>query len=156
MAVAWIVPVLTDLNNYLVGAQVTAINTAALATGAGQTDRFTEARLSVVQRIRMKIVSCAGNVLSATTNSIPPSLKMGACLLIIQALQTSIPSLKLTEDQVRLVESFEEDLTAVAACDLAVEEPTDPLDPPVEQTSGAVELVSSTTRRATRDTLKGL
>src|SRR6185503_16886752 len=98
MAVAWIIPALTDLNNYLVGAQVSAVNTAALATGAGQTDRFTEARLSVCNRIRNKIESCEGNRISATALAIPPSLKMCACLLIIQALQTSIPSLKLTED----------------------------------------------------------
>lgn len=154
MSVAWTTVVLADLNNYLVGAQVNAVNTAALA--AGQADRFTEVQLSVVNRIRNKIESCANNRLSATLLTVPPSLKQGACLLIIQALQTSIPALKLSEDQVRLIETFESDLTAIAKCDLKVEEPTDPLDPPQVQSGGAIELASSTPRRATRDTLSGL
>jgi len=154
MSVAWVTIALTDLNSYLVGAQVTAVNTAALA--GGQVDRFTEARLSVVSRIRNKIESCTTNRVSATALTVPPSLKMCACLLIIQALQTSIPSLKLTDDQVRLIETFEKDLLDIASCDLKVEQPTDPLDPPNAQAGANVEVVSSTTRRATRDTLAGL
>lgn len=154
MAVAWIIPALTDLNSYLVGAQVTAVNTAALA--AAQSDRFTEVRLSVCNRIRNKIESCRNNRISATALAIPPSLKMAACLLIIQGLQTSIPSLKLTEDQVRLIETIERDLTAIQKCELTVEEATDPLDPQNAQTGGSIEIASSTTRTATRAKLDGL
>jgi len=154
MAVTWITIAVADLNNYLVGAQVTAVNTAALASG--QTDRFTEVKLSVISRIRNKIETCLSNHLSATALTIPPSLKQCACLLIIQGLQSSIPSLKLSEDQKKLIETFESDLTAIAACKLTIEEPTDPLEPPNAQRGGPIEVVKSTTRKATRDTLSGL
>lgn len=154
MAIAWITIALADLNNYLVGAQVAAVNTAALASG--QTDRFTEVKQSVINRIRNKIESCSTNRLSATPLTIPPSLKQCACLLIIQGLQSSIPSLKLSEDQKTQIETFESDLTAIAACKLTVEEATDPLEPQLAQSGGAIELAKSTTRKATRDTLSGL
>lgn len=154
MPVAWIQIVLADLNNYLVAAQVNAVNTAAL--GAGQVDRFTEVMTSVVNRIRNKIESCAGNRISLTPLTIPPSLKQCACLLIIEGLQSSIPSLRLSEDQVRQIERFQEDLDLIATCDLKVEGPTDPLEPGQVQSGAAVEVVSSSPRRATRDTLRGL
>lgn len=154
MPVAWITIAVTDLNNYLVAAQVGAVNTAAL--GSGQTDRFTEVKTSVLNRIRNKIESCANNRLSLTPLTIPPSLKACACLLIIEGLQSSIPSLKLSEDQVRQIEKYEADLTAIAKCELTVEEPTDPLDPGNAQTGGAVEVFTDNTRRFTRRTMDGL
>lgn len=152
--VTWTTIVVADLNNYLVGAQVNAINTAALASG--QADRFTEIRNSVVSRIRNKIETCLSNRLSSTAMTIPPSLKQCACLLIIQGLQSSIPSLKLTEDQKKQIDTFESDLTAIAACKLTIEEPPDPLEPPNAQRGGPIEVVNSTTRKATRDTMSGL
>jgi hypothetical protein len=154
MPVAWVTIVVGDLNHYLVGAQVVAINTAALASG--QTDRFTRVMTDVVNRIRNKIETCSGNQLSATPLTIPPSLRAGACLLILEGMQGSIPALKLTEDQVRQIDRYQKDLDLIAACDLTVEEPPDPLDPPNAQSGGAIEVVSNTPRQATRDKMKGL
>ena len=154
MAVAWVTIVVGDLNHYLVGAQVSAVNTAALASG--QTDRFARVMTDVVNRIRNKIETCVANRISATALTVPPSLRAGACLLIMEAMQASIPSLKLTEDQVRQIERYQKDLDLITKCELTVEEPTDPLEPANAQRGGAVELVSSTTRNATREKLAGL
>lgn len=152
--VAWVTIAVADLEHYLVAAQVSAMNTAAL--GGSQTDRFTRVMTDVVNRIRSKIESCHTNHLSATPLTVPPSLRGGACLLIIAGMQSSIPSLRLTEDQRKEVETFEKDLDLVAECKLAVEEPTNPLDPKQSQQGGDVELVSSTTRLATRAKTRGL
>ena len=154
MSVAWVTLVVGDLNHYMVAAQVSAVNTAALA--AGQADRFTRVMTDVVNRIRNKIETCPGNRVSATALSIPPSLRAGACLLIIQGMQTAIPSLKLTEDQKAEIDRYQKDLDLIAECKLTVEEPVDPLDPPNAQVGGNVEVASSTTRQATRTTLAGL
>lgn len=153
MPVAWITIALTDLNNYLVGAQVSAVNTAALASG--QSDRFTEVMQSVVNRIRNKIESCSSNRISETALTIPPSLKACACLLIIQGLQSSIPSLKLSEDQVRLIETYESDLTAIAKCELRVEDPEDPLEPG-NSTASSTPRFGTRTRYFERDDHDGL
>ena len=154
MAVAWVSIVVGDLNHYLVGAQVSAINTAAL--GSGQTDRFTRVMTDVINRIRNKVETCRNNRVSTTALTIPPSLRAGACLLMIQGMQSSIPSLKLTEDQQTQIERYQKDIDLIAECKLAVEEPTDPLDPQNAQAGGSIEIASSTTRLATRAKLAGL
>lgn len=153
MAVTWITIAVADLNNYLVAAQVSAVNTAAL--GSGQTDRFTEVQLSVISRIRNKIESCRTNRISETALTIPPSLKACACLLIIEGLQSSIPSLKLSPDQVRQIEKYEDDLTAIAKCELTVEDPTDPLDPRNSTTSSSPSF-GARTRNFERDDQDGI
>jgi len=154
MPVAWVPIVLEDLNNYLVGAQVAAINTAAMA--AGQVDRFPRVMTDVTQRIRLKIESCVNNRISSTALTIPPSLRGGACLLIIQGMQASIPALKLTQDQKDQIETFQKDLDLIANCKLSIEIPTDPLEPGDAQVGGAIQVISSGTRITTRDRLTGL
>jgi len=152
--VAWVTIALADLEHYLVAAQVSAINSAAL--GGAQTDRFTRVMTDVVNRVRLKIESCVTNHVSATALTVPPSMRGGVCLLIIAGMQASIPSLRLSEDQRKEIDTFEKDLEAIADCKLAVEAPVDPLVPGDAQRGTDVELASSTTRKATRDTLRGL
>ena len=131
MAVAWVTIEVADLNDYLVGAQVDAVNSAALAEGQG--DRFTNVMTNAVNSVRTKIETCTRNRVSATPLSVPPSLVEHTCMIIIDALQGSIPGLALTEDQVRRINRLRDELDKVAKCDLAVEQPTDPLDPPNAQ-----------------------
>ena len=143
-----------QLQPYLVADQVTALNTSAL--GSGQSDRFDEVVATIVTRVRNKIASCRSNVLSATPNSVPPEAVWIACWLIIEAIQPGIPGLAFTEDQVRLLKKAEKDLDAMAACELAVSAPEDPLEPSGVQGSGGVAIVSNVKRKVTRETLSGL
>ncbi len=153
MAIDWITIVVTDLNDYLVGAQVSALRTAALA--AGQADPFTAIMPDIVNRIRLKIESCKTNRVSATALTIPPELKWIACYLIIEAMQVRLPALKLTEDQKNQVKAAKDELNLIAKCDSVVSEPTDPLEPGDAQVGGAIEIASKTTRQFTRDKLSG-
>lgn len=149
---SWIVIIAEDLNDYLVADQVEAIRTAAL--GDGQTDRFAAVMPAVASRIRAEI-QAGDQEVSATANSIPDSLKMTACLLIIEAIQGGIPGLSLTEDQRTMIRDAREYLKRIASGEIKVEMPGDAA-PNNTQSAGGAQVVSSTTRRMTRDTLGGL
>lgn len=151
---AWITVAASDLNTYLVSAQVSAIRTAA--TAPGQTDRFAEAMPTVINRIRKNIESCVRNKVSATPLTIPAELKWVACYLIIEELQAAIPGLKLTTDQQTKIKDAKDDLLRIAKCDLVVTAPDDPLNPDDAQRGGQVQVASKSCRRATRESLRGL
>ena len=145
---SWITLSLADLNNYLVGAQVTALNSSALA--AGQSDRFTSIMTDMVNRIRVKVEGCPRNYISATPLTIPPELKWCACYLIIEAMQAAVPGLKLTDDQRNQIAKANEQLTRIADCKEVVSVPPDPLVPPDVQRGGQTQLLTRSRRFATR------
>ncbi len=150
----WITIESTDLDDYLVAAQTAALRSAAL--GAGQTDPFSRVMPDVCSRIRAEIRACPANQVSETANSIPPELKSIACALLIEAMQARLPMLKLTEDQKKAADEGRKYLARIAKCEIPVEQPDDPLDPDSMQRPGGVELLSSSTRLATRAKLAGL
>ena len=151
---AWITISLTDLNDYLVGAQVNALNSSALASG--QTDRFSRVMTDMVNRIRAKIEGCPRNHISATPLTVPPELKWAACYLIIEAMQAGVPGLKLTDDQRNQITRANEQLTRIADCREVVSIPNDPLTPPDVQRSGQTRLITSTDAVATRAQTRNL
>jgi hypothetical protein len=151
---AWITIAVSDLNDYLVAAQVNALRSAAL--GSGQSDPFTNVMQAVTNRVRAKILSCDRNQVSATSYEVPPELKTQTIWLILEAMQSRIPGLKLTDEQKTLVTKAEKDLDDVAACDFAITTPTTPLTPSGVARGNEVELVSSRTRTATPAKLAGL
>lgn len=150
---AWITITSSDLNDYLVGAQVNALKTAALASG--QTDPFPRVMADIVERARREIQACPTNKLSATASTIPPELKSQACYLIIEAMQARLPGLKLTEEQRTLISDAKDYLKRIAKCEIPITEPPDPLADQVQR-QGDIELVTKPTRKATRDKLAGL
>ena len=145
---AWLTIQLSDLNDYLVGAQVTALNSTALA--AGQSDRFTKTMTDMVNRIRVKIEGCPRNHISATPLTIPPELKWVACYLIIEAMQAGVPGLKLTDDQRNQIAKANEQLTRIADGKEVVSIPNDPLTPVDVQRGGQTQLITHTRRVASR------
>lgn len=151
---AWITIQLSDLNDYLVGAQVTALNSAALAPG--QSDRFTKTMTDMVNRIRVKIEGCPRNHISATPLTVPPELKWVACYLIIEAMQAGVPGLKITDDQRNQIAKANDQLTRIADCKEVVSLPTDPLTPVDVQRGGQTQLVSSSRRVASPHQTRGL
>lgn len=152
MAAAWINLVATDLEDYLVAAQVSAMRTAAL--GDSQGDPFDKVMPDVVRDMRRKIESCPRNVLSATADSIPPELKKAACYLIIEALEGRL-KLKVTEDQRKQIDKAEKQMERIADCKEVVTAPLDPEEHQGQQ-SGGVTVVNSTCREASRERLNGI
>jgi hypothetical protein len=151
---AWLAIQLTDLNDYLVAAQVSALNSSALATG--QSDRFTQVMTDMVNRIRVKIEGCPRNHVSATPLTVPPELKWVACYLIIEAMQAAVPGLRLTDDQRAQIAKANEQLTRVADCKEVVSLPPDPLNPVDVQRGGETQLVTRTRRIASRRETRNL
>jgi len=152
MSTAWITIASTDLDDYDVAAEIDAAQTAALASG--QADPFDTVMPDVIARMRAQIASCDNNVVSATANSIPPSLKTHACWLIIEAMVGRL-SLTLSDERKTMVADAKRYMEKVASCDYVIEDPTDPVDPGVSS-GGDIVIVTSETRRATRATLAGL
>jgi hypothetical protein len=153
MATAWIVIATTDLDDYLVGAQASAVRTAALA--AGQSDTFASVMNDVALRIRSKISSCSTAQISATAQTIPPELKWAGVMLLIETLSGRIPSIKLTDDQKAMLSRAYTALDRVADCKDEVSTPLDPETPDVQRNS-AVEVATSSTRTRTHALMKGL
>jgi hypothetical protein len=144
----WLTIALTDLNDYLVGAQVTALNSSALASG--QSARFTNIMTDMVNRIRVKIETCPRNHISATPLTVPPELKWVACYLIIEALQSGIPGLQLTDDQRNQIARANDQLERIAECKDAVSVPDDPLVPADVQRGGQAQLLTHSRRVSSR------
>lgn len=148
---AWVVIAAADLNDYLVAAQVSALRTAALASG--QADPFTNVMHDRANYVRNRISTRIQ--ISETAYAVPPELKSCTCYLIIEAMQVRIPALKLTEDQRRLVDRAYKDLDLAGTDKLPVSEPDDPTDPDIQPGEG-IEQVSAPTRVVTRSKLDGL
>ncbi len=128
----WITLVADDLNDYLVGAQVTALRTAALSPGQG--DPVTEAIEDITAEVRNHVASCSSYILSNDPATIPPELKRHALALVIEAAQPRL-KLKLSEDQVRAATRAWTILGKVAKCDYTVSTPTDPESQPADQSA---------------------
>jgi phage gp36-like protein len=150
---AWVVITSSDLDDYSVGSKVNALRTAALSGGQG--DPFDRVMPDVAATCRNMIASNAGNVLSATANSVPPETKTHVCWLIIEALQTRLMGLKLTEEERRMIDRAWQYFRDVAKGDVTVSAPDDPSESEV-QGGAAISVVSTGERVSNRDTLAGL
>lgn len=124
----WIVIAESDLNDYLVAAQMDALKNAALASG--QTDPFPRVMPDIASRIRAEVRGCAINKVSNLANSIPPDLKADACFLIIEAMSARLsPALPLNQDQKDACREARAYLKRIAACEVPITQPDDPQDP---------------------------
>ncbi len=135
----WIVPQVEDLNDYLAGRAIVSFRTKALATG--QQDPYEPVMIDITNTIRLDIASCATNSISETPNSIPPSLKTIASLMIIEAMQGRLPGVNLTDKQADMLKDGKGRLKRIASCNAKVEAPTDPEDVPTVQQGGGPEVV---------------
>jgi hypothetical protein len=149
----WITITVADLKAYLVGAQVTALQTAALASG--QSDPVEDIIDEISGAMRLEIASCDDNVLSATANSIPPELKAEACALIIEAAQPRL-KLKLSDDQKDAANNARRKLERIATCKLKVSTPADPETTETAQKKTGVSVVKSRTQKASPTNMGGL
>ncbi len=151
---AWISITPDNLNDYLAAAQVSAFRTKALA--AGQSDPLVEIITDVARRIRTEIRGCPSNRVSATDGALPPELKSTAIALIVEAAQTRLPGLKLTDEQKRAADNARAYLLRIARCEVPVSAPDNPQEPPTEQRGGRVEVVGSRSNPLSANRLQGL
>ena len=148
---AWIVITAAHLNDYAVAALVSALRTAALAKG--QVDPFTTVMHDRANYVRDRISN--RTQISATPYAVPPELKTQTCWLIIEALQGRLPGINLTDIQKDMVKDAKSDLDRAGTDRLRISMPDDPITPAV-QSGGATQVVSSSTRKATRESMNGL
>ncbi|MDR1433087.1 MAG: hypothetical protein LBI61_01965 [Puniceicoccales bacterium] len=117
----WITIQTSDLYDYLCATQLNALKSTALAPG--QTNPVDEIIDAVTARIRAEISGSGKNLLSANGAQIPKDLKSYACYLILESVQTRLPSLKLTADQIRLANDAKEYLKRIAKGEVPVSAP---------------------------------
>lgn len=152
---SWITIDADALRDYFVSAAIDAAMTAAL--GESQTDPTDQIIEDVVRRIRSEI----GNryVLSATANSIPKDCRWVACNLVIEQLCTRLPGLasSLMDDNARgVIRDAHRYLERIAAGEISIPNPTDPLEPTILQANSSAVVVDSITRKITRDSIRAL
>lgn len=149
----WISVTESDVKDRLSGPELTAYKTAALATG--QTDPLPGIITQTVNEARGYIAACTQNKLG-TGETIPDKLLQSVVAIVRYRLITRLPmnagSLLETrrveyDDAMRLMRE-------VAACRFAVEEPESVSTETMR--SVAAEVVTKTTRRATREKMSGL
>lgn len=125
----WITLTEADLLKTKMAPMLSALRTAAI--DASQNDPVEAITADVILRIRNKVSTCATNKVDATTSTIPASLKALACRMIIREAKGRL-ELELTEDERRERDIDERELTAVARCELVVDQADVPTAPPVQ------------------------
>jgi hypothetical protein len=149
---AWVIIKDSDLDDYLLAAQMNALRSAALRPGQGNPFvRVMEDRAKYIQnRISNRIQ------ISATPFAVPPELKTQACWLIIEAMAGRLAvAVKLEDGQKTQIEDAKRDLDRAAKGELFISDPDDPVSPSV-QTGGGISVVSSRTNTVTGKTMTGL
>lgn len=146
---AWIVITAAHLDDYLVAAQVDALQSAALASG--QSDPFTNVMHDRANYVRNRISQRI--TVSETSYAVPPELKSQTCWLIIEAMQNRL-GLALEEDQRNMVRRAYSDLDIAGTEKLPISTPDDATTPTV-QSGGGVAIVSKRSRSATGAKLDG-
>lgn len=148
----WTQITVTDLDDYLVAAQVAAYRQAALAPG--QDDPWDEIYDSVAGRVRAECAA-GGNVLSMSPLKVPKSLKKETCYLILEALANRL-NFELTEDQRNTLRECYKYLERIARGAPKVEMPDDPEVAPSTQSATGSTLAKRTRLIAQREHLSGL
>lgn len=151
----WIVIVRSDLDDYLVGAGMDALSSAALSPG--QTDPFDRIMPDVAARIRAEVRGCKSNRVSTLPSSVPPDLKSHACALIVEQMQTRLSiGVPLNEDQKRAADKAEKYLARVSRCEVPIAQPTDPESSNTVQSGATVQTVQDGNSGNSREDLSRL
>lgn len=149
---SWITLTEADILTGITGAELSAARSAALKVA--QVDPMPETIAQVTREIRGRVAACARNTLGAE-GTIPDECQATAIDIAVYRLCKRVPGgallTKQREDANSAALSF---LRDVAACSVAIISPTSPA---AAQAGGpAVQLVSTTPRRADRTRLAGL
>jgi hypothetical protein len=139
---SWIAITLATLNEASIADLIEACDSAAL--GTGQDNRAAGLIQGVVNEVRNAVATCTRNQVDSDTTKIPASQRDLCVDLIIARLKGAILQ-PLTEDERTNVAERRRQLRDIAACDLVVDQPDDPVAPEVQQ-SGAATIISKNPR----------
>lgn len=117
----WTTLQISDLNDYLAANQVQALQTIALANDQG--NPINEIIDDITARIRAEISGNHNNILSTNKTEIPYELKSCACYLILEAAQTRLTGLQLSNDQIRMANESREYLKRIAQGEIPISLP---------------------------------
>lgn len=120
-----------DLNHTKLAPLVSALRTAALATG--QSDPVDAITSTCIDRVRRKIAACRTNQVDSDTTKIPQSLKALTCRMIIREAKDRL-EIELTETEKKQWDVDERELNAIAACEMPVDATDDAEAPEVQST----------------------
>lgn len=150
---SWITISLAELNDARVAELIAALRQEEL--GSGQTDPMPRRIQTVVDEVRRCIAKCPSTRLDADTTKIPPGLKDMTVEKIVRGLKGRL-LMPLTDDEKDAERLYQKRLEQLTRCDWPVDITDNPIAiDPVLPTGGA-EIVTSTTRKATRGKLNGL
>lgn len=148
----WVTITTDDLEDTKVAPLVEALRTAAL--GASQDDPVEEMIATVVARIRAEVAGCSRNLVDSDTTKIPADLKRLACRMVVFEMMGRL-QLPLNEDERDERRQDVRYLERISRCEVPVATPDSAAAPEVQQ-AGGFEQVGTTTRQATRRTMRGL
>lgn len=143
----------TDLQDTKAAALVDACRTAAL--GSGQADPVPGIILNVIARIRAEISGCRNNVLDADTTKIPNDLKSLGCRMILREAMSRIQQ-PLNDDEREEQRNDLRYLERIAACDVPVAAPDDPIATEEVQSGAGTPRLTARTRTFGRDYSDGI
>lgn len=152
---AWISLTEDDVARRLTAAELTALKTAAKASGQDGDEILEEAITDVLKRVRGYVAACQRNILG-DGETIPDELRASALALIRDFLFTRLPGMRGLNDEIRQKETDRAlaELRDVAACKFLIVQPeTESSD---QAAGSGVELVDSRDREATRAKTSGL
>jgi hypothetical protein len=152
---AWVTLNEDDVQRRLTAAELTALKTAAKASGQDGDTILSEAIQDVVKRVRGYVAACRDNLLGEGM-TIPDELRGAALARVRDFLFTRLPGMKSLNDDIRQEEakSAVATLRDVAACKMAVVQPTTASSEVIVHTS--VQQLTGNTRQATREKMGGL
>lgn len=151
----WTQPTASDLDTYLVAAQVDALRTKAIRLG--QTDPFAAARAEVLPVVRGYVAAAGTVALDADVLSVPPELKTATCVLILELMLGRL-QIGLTEGQQSMVERANVQLRDAAAGRLALSKTDTPQSPanPVPPAAALAPRMGKATSTWGRDAQDGI
>ena len=120
----WSALTLADVQPALAAAQLTVLRQRSL--GEGQSDPLPALLADITARVRAEIRAGRKNQLERDASLLPPELKLAAIHLALEALQTRLPTLGLSADQVRLANDARQLLGRVARGEMALSSPMEP------------------------------
>lgn len=137
----WILLTINDLEQYLIATQIKTLHTRVL--GPNESDPLDDIISDVTRRIRADISGNPRNLLSQDETLIPAELKPCACYLVVEALQTRLPGLKLSSEQIRNADNARQQLIRISKGEIPVSRPLNPGNNPTYGPSASMVCVHS-------------
>ena len=95
--------------------------------------------------------------ISLTPYAVPPELRTCATLLTLEALQSRVPGLNLSEEHKTQISDAKKDLNIAGTDDFPISMPDDPETPAVQSGGGAISIVRKGSRSPMpRDSMNSL